>query len=164
MRSPPRRGSRRRAPTGKFGKALRLTGSPIGLAEHVSLPAGVVSGLRDFTIALWINLRSTTARALASPKADPAALTNGTALFDFGSPNPSSPSPPLARMYMTVARANDKPVPRFAITTSGAKGEQRLDGTPPLPIDKWTHIAITRTRQRRRRSTSTARPPAPTPT
>src|SRR4051812_7416723 len=42
--------------TGKFGGgALRLTGSPIGLAEHVSMPTGVVSGLRDFTIALWIN-------------------------------------------------------------------------------------------------------------
>src|SRR3954468_12919715 len=40
---------------GKFGRALRLSGSPIGLAEHVSIPAGVVSGLRDFTIALWIN-------------------------------------------------------------------------------------------------------------
>src|ERR1043165_2617421 len=40
---------------GKFGRALRLSGSPIGLAEHVSLPANVVSGLHDFTIALWIN-------------------------------------------------------------------------------------------------------------
>src|SRR6185436_18702043 len=41
--------------TGRFGSALRLSGSPIGLAEHVSLPAGVVSGLRDFTVAFWIN-------------------------------------------------------------------------------------------------------------
>ena len=41
--------------TGRFGKALRLSGSPIGLAEHVSLPEGIVSGLRDFTIAMWIN-------------------------------------------------------------------------------------------------------------
>ena len=41
--------------TGKFGNALRLTGSPIGLAEHVALPANVLSGLHDFTIAVWIN-------------------------------------------------------------------------------------------------------------
>src|SRR5689334_10555563 len=39
---------------GKFGRALRLTGSPIGLAEHVSMPAGGVRGLKDFTVALWI--------------------------------------------------------------------------------------------------------------
>src|SRR6187401_2093898 len=41
--------------TGKFGNALRLSGSPIGLAEHVSLPSGVVSAVRDFTIGFWIN-------------------------------------------------------------------------------------------------------------
>jgi hypothetical protein len=31
--------------SGKFGSALRLSGSPIGLAEHVALPAGIVTGL-----------------------------------------------------------------------------------------------------------------------
>jgi len=40
---------------GRFGQALRLTGSPLGAAEHVSLPAGIVSGLNDFTIAMWVN-------------------------------------------------------------------------------------------------------------
>jgi len=42
--------------TGKFGSALKPSGSPIGLAEHVSMPAGVVNGLRDFTTSLWISL------------------------------------------------------------------------------------------------------------
>src|SRR6185436_7680726 len=31
-----------------------------------------------------------------------------------------------------------------AITTSGANGEQRLDAVQALPVDKWTHVAITR--------------------
>lgn len=132
--------------TGKFGNALRLSGSPIGLAEHVSMPEGVVSGLRDFTIAFWINPAQYERTKLsdARPTTDLATLTNGTAIFDFGSPNPQFADPALSRMYMTVRASNDSPVPRFAITTSGATGEQRLDAPQPLALDKWTHIAIAR--------------------
>src|SRR6185436_14385183 len=74
---------------GKFGTALRLSGSPLGLAEHVSLPTGVVSHLRDFTISLWINLGQYDRARLsdARPNVDLATLTNGTAIFDFGTPN-----------------------------------------------------------------------------
>src|ERR1051325_593180 len=127
--------------SGKFGGALRLSGSPIGLAEHVSLPAGVVRGLRDFTIALWINPQQYDRARLsdARPNFDLATLTNGTAVFDFGSPNPQFAEPALSRMYLTARAANDKPVPRFAITTSGAQGEQRLDAPQPFAVDRWTH-------------------------
>jgi DUF1680 family protein len=130
---------------GRFGGALQLSGSPIGLAEHVSIPAGVVSGLRDFTISLWINpAQYDRARLSDSRATDVGTLTNGTAVFDFGSPNPQYAEPALARMYLTVRASNDKPVPRFAITTSGVNGEQRLDAAQALPLDKWTHVAITR--------------------
>src|SRR5262245_60889762 len=132
--------------SGKFGNALKLSGSPIGLAEHVSLPAGVVSGLRDFTIALWINPAQYDPALLSDPRAgqNQATILNGTAVFDFGKPNPQYAEPSQTRMYLTVRAANDTPVPRFAITTSGAAGEQRLDAPQALPVDKWTHIAITR--------------------
>ena len=132
--------------SGKFGNALKLSGSPIGLAEHVSLPANVVSGLRDFTIALWINPSQYDPNMLSDPRAgaNQAPLTNGSAIFDFGKPNPQYAEPAQTRMYMTVRASNDAPVPRFAITTSGTAGEQRLDAPAALPIDKWTHVAITR--------------------
>ena len=139
-----------RAPTprvaGRFGSVLRLSGSPIGLAEHVSLPAGVVSGLRDFAISLWINLAQYDRERLSDqrPTVDLATLANGTAIFDFGSPNAAFAEPALARMYLTVRAGNDAPVPRFAITTTGAAGEQRLDAPAALGVDRWTHIAITR--------------------
>ena len=131
---------------GKFGRAVRLSGSPIGLAEHVSIPAGALNGLRDFTIALWINPQQYDRARLSDsrPSVDPATLYNGTAIFDFGSPNPQFAEPALKRMYLTIRAGNDKPVPRFAITTSGAAGEQHLDAMQPLAVDKWTHIAITR--------------------
>jgi DUF1680 family protein len=133
-------------PAGRFGSALQLSGSPIGLAEHVSLPAGVVSGLRDFTIALWINPAQYDRARLSDARAaiDLATLNNGTAIFDFGSPNAQFAEPALSRMYLTVRASNDAPVPRFAITTSGVSGEQRLDAPQPFAIDRWTHVAITR--------------------
>jgi uncharacterized protein len=132
--------------SGKFGGALRLTGSPIGLAEHVALPAGVVSGLRDFTVAFWINPAMYDPQRLSDPRAgaDQAPLTAGTAVFDFGNPNPQYGEPALSRMYFTVRASNNNPVPRFAITTTGATGEQALDARQALPIDRWTHVAITR--------------------
>jgi DUF1680 family protein len=132
--------------SGRFGSALRLSGSPIGLAEHVSLPPGVVSALRDFTISLWINPAQYDRERLSDsrPTVDLATLTNGTAIFDFGRPNEQFAEPALVRMYMTVRASNDAPVPRFAITTSGTDGEQRLDAPAALGIDRWTHIAVTR--------------------
>jgi DUF1680 family protein len=131
---------------GRFDHALRLTGSPLGHAEHVSLPEGLVGGLSDFTIAVWINL-SVYERAMLSdsgPNADPAALNNAAAVFDFGNPNPEFGAAPLARMFLTVRVSNDLPVPRFAITIGGADAEQRIDGTTPLPTGEWTHVAVTR--------------------
>src|ERR1043165_8428206 len=110
------------------------------------MPAGVVGGLRDFTIAFWMKPSMYDPARLSDARAglDQAPLTNGTCVFDFGSPNPQFAEPAQSRMYFTVRAANNKPVPRFAITTSGAAGEQGLDATQALPIDKWTHVAITR--------------------
>jgi DUF1680 family protein len=131
---------------GRFNQALRFTGSPIGHAEHVSLPEGIVSGLGDFTIAVWINL-AVYDRALLSdsgPNANVAALNNAAAVFDFGNPNPEFGAPPLARMFLIVRASNDQPVPRFAITKSGVDGEQRIDGSGPIATREWTHLAVTR--------------------
>jgi len=131
---------------GRFGNALRLTGSPIGNAEHVALPAGIVSGLNDFTIATWIRPEVYERKDLSdpNPNTDPAVHNNAAAIFDFGNPNAVFADAPQVQMYLTVRVSNTSPVPRFAITTSGANGEQRIDGTSALPNGEWTHIAVTR--------------------
>ena len=68
----------------------------------------------DFTFAAWVKLDSD----------NPAQR-----IFDFG-------ASPNSHMYLT-------PQTRFAITTSGAGGERRIDG-PPLPKGVWTHVAVTK--------------------
>jgi len=132
-----------RAP-GRHGNALKLSGSPIGLAEHVRLPEGTLSGLQDFTIALWVKPSLYDPVALSDRRGDPLSITNRSAVFSFGTPNPDYAQAPLSHMYFTVRVADDHPVPRFAITATGEEGEQTLDGVEPLAVDEWTHIAVTR--------------------
>lgn len=131
---------------GRYGSALRLTGSPIGHVEHVRLPDEVVHGLDDFTVATWINLHQYDPDNLpgANRNQTPASLNNGAAIFDFGTPNEEYAEAPQSRMYLVVRVSDDHPVPRFAITTSGEEGEQQLDGVEPIPVDEWTHVAVTR--------------------
>ncbi len=135
-----------RVPGRGGGGALRLTGSPIGHAEHVRLPDGITAGLQDFTVATWINLREYDAARLTRTNRNqtPATLNDGAAVFDFGTSNPEYAEAPLARMYLVVRVSDEHPVPRFAITVGGEEAEQRLDGAQPLPVDEWTHVAVTR--------------------
>ena len=103
---------------GKFGNALQLNGtSP---AQYVQLPPGIVSGLTDFTVAAWVN---------------PAAVPNWARVFDFGTGE-------TAYMFMTVS-AGGTNNPRFAITVSGNGAEQQLNAPQPLPLNQWTHLAVT---------------------
>ena len=44
-------------------------------------------------------------------------------------------------MFLTV---NAGAGPRFAITTGGGgAAEQQLNGTAQLPLNQWTHLAVT---------------------
>jgi hypothetical protein len=100
---------------GRIANAVDINGG----SQHVSLPAGVLSGLNDFSIATWVKLDST---------------SSWRRLFDFGSSTTTN-------MFLTPGNGSTI---RFAITTSGAGGEQRIDGTSALPTGVWQHVAVTR--------------------
>ena len=99
---------------GRVGNAVKLNGS----SEYVSLPTGIVSGLNDFTIATWVN---------------PAATSTWSRVFDFGSSTTNY-------MFLAVSAGNG---PRFAITTTGNGAEQQLNRPGQLPLNTWTHLAVT---------------------
>ncbi len=63
---------------GPPGGAVKLNGG-----DYVNLPAGIVSGLSDFTISAWVN---------------PAANTTWSRVFDFGTGT-------LVNMFLTVSAA-----------------------------------------------------------
>ncbi|MFI6785633.1 beta-L-arabinofuranosidase domain-containing protein [Micromonospora sp. NPDC050276] len=104
---------------GRFGSGLRLNGP--SRAQHVTLPQEAISQLTDFTIATWVNLAST---------------QTWSRLFDFGQNT-------TVNMFLTPRAGATGNVPRFAITTSGSGGEQRIDGSAALPTNQWVHLAVT---------------------
>jgi alpha-L-arabinofuranosidase B-like protein/concanavalin A-like lectin/glucanase superfamily protein/lamin tail-like protein len=100
---------------GKIGNAVQLSGS----GEYVDLPDGIVSGLHDFTISTWVN---------------PSANSAWSRVFDFGTGTSNY-------MFLTLS-AGGGPL-RFAITASGNGAEQQLNAPGTLPLNTWSHVAVT---------------------
>ena len=100
---------------GKIGNAVQLSGN----GEYVNLPSGIVSGLHDFTISVWVN---------------PSANTAWSRVFDFGTGTGNY-------LFLTLS-AGGGPL-RFATTSSGNGAEQQLNDTGNLPLNTWSHVAVT---------------------
>lgn len=99
--------------TGLLGNAVSLDGSD----AHLTMPAGLMSGIDDFTIAAWVNL---------------SANNTWNRVFDFGNST-------AVNMFLTPR--GDSNVVRFAIN-AGA-GEQQINGTAALPTGSWQHVMVT---------------------
>ena len=104
---------------GMFGNGLQLNGS--SPAQFVSLPAGTIGGLTDFSIACWVNLAST---------------DDWIRAFDFGNNT-------TTYLFLTPRAGVTGAPPRFAITTGGSGREQQLTAPAGLPISQWLHLAVT---------------------
>ena len=101
--------------SGQLGNAVKLNGG----GEYVNLPAGIVSGLSDFTVSAWVN---------------PASNDTWARVFDFGTGT-------TVNMFMTINGGGAGL--RFAITTGGGGAEQQLTGGGQLPLNTWSHVAVT---------------------
>jgi glucuronoarabinoxylan endo-1,4-beta-xylanase len=89
--------------------------------RYVSLPASIVSTLTNFSIEAWVRLNST---------------ANWTRIFDFGGNTATN-------MFLTPQNGENGRV-RFAITTGGAGGEQRITAaTATMSAGIWYHVAVT---------------------
>ncbi|WP_338897166.1 beta-L-arabinofuranosidase domain-containing protein [Streptomyces sp. TG1A-60] len=104
------------AVTGKWGGAHE---NVRGSYQYIDLPAAVLGGAPAITLSVWVK---------------PTHNANWQRVFDFGN-NTSR--------YMYLASRNGSGVPRFAITTGGPGGEQGLNGTAALPLNQWSHLAVT---------------------
>ncbi|NMO53803.1 alpha-N-arabinofuranosidase [Actinoplanes sp. TBRC 11911] len=100
---------------GRLGNAVKLNGSD----EYVNLPAGIVGGLSDYTVSAWVN---------------PASDDTWARVFDFGRGT-------AVNMFMTVNGGGAGL--RFGTTTNGNGAEQDLTGGGHLPLNTWSHVAMT---------------------
>ncbi|MEO7319791.1 MAG: LamG-like jellyroll fold domain-containing protein [Chthoniobacteraceae bacterium] len=101
---------------GLFDKAIRLNGTD----ASVRLPAGLVNGLTDITVAARVRW-------------------NGGAIwqriFDFGN---------NTTQYMLLTPNTSIGTMRFTISINGnAAGAEQILETSPLVIGEWTHVAVT---------------------
>lgn len=98
------------------GFAVSMDGS----TGHVALPAGVVSTLGDFTIAVWVYSNQ--------------AVAN-TRIFDFGFNDVT---------YMSLVPGAARGGIRFMVTTASSfQGEQGFNTAQSLPTGRWVHVAVT---------------------
>ncbi|GGN88286.1 hypothetical protein GCM10010112_71640 [Actinoplanes lobatus] len=103
--------------TGRSGNAVLLNGTN----GYVSLPAAIVAGVTAYTIATWVRI-------------DTAATW--TRVFDFGTGTGA---------YLFLTPRSSAGTARYAITSTGSGGEQRINAPAALPTGAWTHVAVTHT-------------------
>jgi DUF1680 family protein len=101
---------------GRFSTAAE---NPRGSSQYVDLPATVLGGAPAVTLSAWVK---------------PTHGANWARVFDFGNDT---------TRYLYLATRNADGVPRFAITTGGPGREQGINGTAQLPLDQWSHLAVT---------------------
>ncbi|POX49876.1 glycosylase [Streptomyces sp. Ru71] len=101
---------------GRFGPAAE---NVRGSYRYVDLPPQLLGGAAELTLAAWVK-----------PTHDAAWAR----VLDCGDDT---------TRYLYLAARNASGVPRFAITTGGPGGEQGLNGTAALPLDQWSHLAVT---------------------
>jgi alpha-L-fucosidase 2 len=100
---------------GQINGSVWLNGTD---TSYVSLPTGVASALGDFTICAWVY---------------PNDNASWTRVFDFGTGTASD-------MFLTLRNGSTNVV-RFSMLSGGVGKD--IDGTAPLPVGAWTHVAVT---------------------
>lgn len=100
---------------GQYGSALDLDGTN----HYTMLPANLLAGVTNFTIALWINWDGG---------------NQWQRIFDFGNGTGE---------YLFLTPRSGANTLRFAITTNEYWNEQFLE-TSQLPAGQWQHVAVTR--------------------
>lgn len=99
---------------GKYGSAMALNGAN----QYVMLPANLLAGVTNFTIAVWVNW---------------AGGNAWQRVFDFG--NDST-------QYLFLTPSSGSGTLRFAVSTNSYFSEQILETSPP-PVGQWEHVAVT---------------------
>ena len=88
--------------------------------QYVNLPPGVVSSCSNITLIAWINL---------------ASVSYWSRILDFGNDT-------TTYLFLTP-RNGFNYTARFAVTATGAGGEQQINCPVPVDIGAWHQVAVT---------------------
>jgi hypothetical protein len=112
---------------GRNGGAIAMNGAAPA-TQYVSLPSGLLSGVDDFTISVWVKLSGSPAWAR---------------IYDIGN---GLPDPQNRFMFLTTSGfdADAMPVGLHASSYGGSAANESLISTKTyLPLNVWKHLAIT---------------------
>ncbi len=114
------------AAMGRHGGAISMNGATPA-TQYITLPNGLLSGVDDFTISVWVKLTGNPAWAR---------------IYDIGN---GLPDPQNRFMYLTTSGfTNDAPDGIHASSYGGSMANESIIATNTyLPINVWKHIAIT---------------------
>ncbi len=104
---------------GKINNAVSLSGT----TSYATLPSGVVAGLGDCTLSIWVK---------------PNSFSTWSRIWDFGTGTTNF-------MYLTAQYTTTSPnaaKPNFGIRTPSA-GTQGINSSLALTANVWNHIALT---------------------
>ncbi|WP_030665211.1 glycoside hydrolase family 127 protein [Streptomyces cellulosae] len=90
-----------------------------GRGGHVALPAGLLRGLDEVTISVRVRVD---------------ALAASARVFDFGYHKDT---------YLFLAATTGAGRARAALKIAGMEREDFVDANAPLPVGRWTHVALT---------------------
>jgi hypothetical protein len=93
-------------------------GTTTATQTYVSIPAGLLTAVRDMTVSLWVKV---------------TAERNWQRIFDFGNSTTTG--------YMFLTSRGLSTNTRFAITATDRFAEQYVDA-PALPMGTWKHVAL----------------------
>lgn len=97
------------------GGAVALNGA----GGHVVLPEGLLGGLAELTVSMWVRLD---------------AIANSARVFDLGS---------NTQTFMFLTPRTGLGRARFAMKLGGMESEDVVDADRALPTGVWTHVAVT---------------------
>ncbi len=116
---------------GRSGNGIELNGDT--RTAKVALPHGIAKDLTDFTIAAWIR---------------PTLIEPFTKVFDFGSDLTGILFYNTSGQHMSISLASPFYIspeagagPSYVISLDGKREE--LHAPEAIPVDEWTHIAVT---------------------
>ncbi len=101
--------------TSSMGSNISLDGSN----DYLTVP-NTLSSTTDFTFETWIYLKS---------------YNDWARILDFGVNS-------TVNFFFTADAGGTSNRPRFAITTGGNPAEERLTSNTSIPLNVWTHVAI----------------------
>ncbi|WP_320781791.1 beta-L-arabinofuranosidase domain-containing protein [Streptomyces sp. CRN 30] len=90
-----------------------------GTDGHVALPAGLLAGLNELTVSVRVRVD---------------ALAASARVFDLGYHKET---------YLFLAATTGAGRARAALRVAGMEGEDVVDAAGPLPVGRWTHVALT---------------------